>query len=119
MRCITNAIYMYLPSVSLNCSTTLPFSSMRITTDHQTLTAALKQLDIKPDDYYLMFDSDTSAVYIVWCTTSANAMRILEEETCVDLDVTNDQDWLSYEELPPGYQPKRPLVCLRYILETN
>ena len=102
---------------------------MVITTDHSAITKALEQFNIKPEDYYLMFDSDTNAIYIVWCTTASNALRLAETESCIDIDVNNTQEWQSYEELPLGLRAYReldlsclipsPLVCVRYILETN
>jgi len=85
---------------------------MVITTDHSAITNALEQFNIKPEDYYLMFDSDANAIYIVWCTTWSNAIRLLQSEQCVGIEI--------YEELPPleSLMPS-PLVCVRYILETN
>jgi hypothetical protein len=93
---------------------------MVITTDHNAITTALQQFNIKPEDYYLMFDSDANAIYIVWCTTWTNALRLAISESCIDIDLTNTQEWQSYEELPrlESLIPS-PLVCVRYILETN
>ena len=98
---------------------------MVITTDHSAITNALEQFNIKPEDYYLMFDSDANAIYIVWCTTWSNALRLVQSEQCVDIEFPDSQlnsliKWQSYEELPPleSLMPS-PLVCVRYILETN
>jgi hypothetical protein len=91
---------------------------MIITTDHSAITEALEQFNIKPEDYYLMFDSDVYAIYIVWCTTWSNALRLVQSETCIDIELANLQKWQSYEDLPPleSLIPS-PLVCVRYILE--
>jgi len=98
---------------------------MVITTDHSAIINALEQFNIKPEDYYLMFDSDANAIYIVWCTTWSNALRLVQSEQCVDIELPDSQlssliKWQSYEELPPleSLIPS-PLVCVRYILETN
>jgi hypothetical protein len=93
---------------------------MIITTDHSAITEALERFNIKPEDYYLMFDSDTNVIYIVWCTTWSNALRLAQSEPCVDIELSDPQEWQSYEELPPleSLRPS-PLVCVRYILETN
>ena len=93
---------------------------MIITTDHSAITEALERFNIKPEDYYLMFDSDANAIYIVWCTTWHNALRLAQSESCVDIELPDTQEWLSYEELPPleSLIPS-PLVCVRYILATN
>jgi hypothetical protein len=93
---------------------------MVITTDHNAITEALEQFNIKPEDYYLMFDSDANAIYIVWCTTWSNALRLVQSEPCVDIELSDPQEWQSYEELPPleSLIPS-PLVCVRYILEAN
>ena len=93
---------------------------MVITTDHNAITEALQQFNIKPEDYYLMFDSDANAIYIVWCTTWSNALHLVQSEQCVDIELPDTQEWLSYEELPTleSLMPS-PLVCVRYILETN
>ena len=93
---------------------------MVITTDHNAIAKVLQQFDIKPEDYYLMFDSDTNAIYIVWCTSGSNALRLVESESCIDIDLANTQEWQSYEELPPLHLlMPNPLICVRYILETN
>jgi len=99
---------------------------MVITTDHNAITKALEQFNIKPEDYYLMFDSDINAIYIVWCTTWHNALRLMQSELCIDMDPTNSQQWQSYEELQ-SYEKlpslhcliPTPLVCVRYILEAK
>jgi hypothetical protein len=99
---------------------------MVITTDHNAITKALEQFNIKPEDYYLMFDSDANAIYIVWCTTWSNALHLVQSESCIDMDPANSQEWQSYEELQSyGESPSlhclipTPLVCVRYILEVN
>ena len=93
---------------------------MVITTDHNAIAKVLQQFNIKPEDYYLMFDSDTNAIYIVWCTSGSNALRLVESESCIDIDLANTQEWQSYEELPPSHLLiLNPLICVRYILETN
>jgi hypothetical protein len=93
---------------------------MIITTDHSAITEALELFNIKPEDYYLMFDSDFYAIYIVWCTTWSNALRLVQSETCIDIELSDPQEWRSYEKLPPleSLIPS-PLVCVRYILEVN
>ena len=93
---------------------------MIITTDHNAITTALQQFNIKPEDYYLMFDSDANAIYIVWCTTWSSALRLVQLKACIDIELPDTQEWLSYEELPPleSLIP-RNLVCVRYILEAN
>lgn len=90
---------------------------MIVTIDHYEITSALKQFNIKPEDYYLLFDSDLSVVFIVWCTSGTNALRLAETESCIDIDPCNNQGWMSFEKLPIGYKPE-PLVCVRYILAT-
>jgi len=92
---------------------------MKLTTNQSEINSVLKSFDINPQDYYLLFDSESLSVYVVWCTSASNAMRLVAEESCIDIDITNNHDWLSDEEIPPGYKPKEPLVCVRYILETN
>jgi hypothetical protein len=94
---------------------------MIITTDHDAITNALEEFNIKPEDYYLMFDSDANAIYIVWCTTWSNALRLVQSETCIDIELPNSKEWQSYEKMPPSleYLTPSPLVCVRYILETN
>ena len=93
---------------------------MVITTDHSAITEALERFNIKPENYYLMFDSGANAIYIVWCTTWSNALRLVQSEPCIDIELPDTQEWLSCEELPPleSLIPS-PLVCVRYILETN
>ena len=93
---------------------------MVITTDHSAITEALERFNIKPEDYYLMFDSGASAIYIVWCTTGSNALRLVQSEPCIDIELSDPQEWLSREKLPAlEYLVLNPLVCVRYILETN
>ena len=93
---------------------------MVITTDHNAITEALQQFNIKLEDYYLMFDSDANAIYIVWCTTWSNALRLVQSEACIDIERANSQEWQSYGELPPlDCLIPSPLVCVRYILEAN
>jgi hypothetical protein len=93
---------------------------MIITTDHSAITEALERFNIKPEDYYLMFDSDVYAIYIVWCTTWNNALRLVQSESCIDIELPDTQEWQSYEKLPPlGSLIPSPLVCVRYILEVG
>jgi hypothetical protein len=96
---------------------------MIITTDHDAITNALEEFNIKPEDYYLMFDSDANAIYIVWCTTWSNALRLVQSETCIDIELPNSKEWQSYEKMPSSLEYSlpipSPLVCVRYILETN
>jgi hypothetical protein len=93
---------------------------MVITTDHSAITKALERFNIKPEDYYLMFDSNANAIYIVWCTTWSNALRLVQLEACVDIELVNSHGWYCYEELPSleSLIPS-PLVCVRYIFATN
>jgi hypothetical protein len=90
------------------------------TTDHSAITEALERFNIKPEDYYLMFDSDANAIYIVWCTTWSNALRLTGSQIYVEFDINNSQEWQSREDFPP-LDPSitSPLVCVRYILEAN
>jgi hypothetical protein len=94
---------------------------MVITTDHSAITEALQRFNIKPEDYYLMFDSGANAIYIVWCTTWNNALRLVQSEPCIDIELSDPQEWQSYEKLPATleYLIPSPLVCVRYILAVN
>jgi hypothetical protein len=93
---------------------------MVITTDHSAITEALERFNIKPEDYYLMFDSGANAIYIVWCTTWSNALRLAQSEPCIDIQLSYSQEWQSYEKLPLlGSLIPSPLVCVRYILAVN
>lgn len=87
---------------------------MALTTDHHEIQAALKRFSIREDEYYLL--CEPNAIYIVWCTKGPKALELVEHEECIDIDIKGH--WFCYEELPPNYEPE-PLVCVRYILNTN
>jgi hypothetical protein len=87
---------------------------MPLTTDHHEIQAALTRFGINQEDYYLVFD--TNAIYMVWCTKGPKALDLVKHEECIDIDIKGE--WFCYEELPPAYEPD-PLVCVRYILNTN
>lgn len=89
-------------------------STMALTTDHHEIQAALKRFSIREDEYYLL--CEPNAIYIVWCTKGPKALELVEHEECIDIDIKGH--WFCYEELPPNYEPE-PLVCVRYILNTN
>ena len=59
---------------------------MTITLDHQQIQYALKEFDIKEQDYYLLFDQ---SVYMVWCTTGSKAWELVTENSCVSLNYRN------------------------------
>ena len=101
---------------------------MAITLDHQQIQYALKEFDIKEQDYYLLFDQN---VYMVWCTTGAKALQLVTENSCVSLDYKNQclppehdhvpgigSQWYYLNEIPKSYVVPS-YVCVRYILETN
>ena len=86
---------------------------MPITLDHQQIQYALKEFDIKEQDYYLLFDQ---SVYMVWCTTGTKAWELVTENSCVSLNYRNE--WYHFDEiLGPYVVPS--YACVRYILETN
>jgi hypothetical protein len=86
---------------------------MAITLDHQQIQYALKEFDIREQDYYLEFDQ---SVYMVWCTTGTKALELMSENSCVSIDYKNQ--WYYCRELPKTYVVPS-YVCIRYILETN
>jgi hypothetical protein len=86
---------------------------MTITLDHQQIQYALKEFDIKEQDYYLLFDQ---SVYMVWCTTGTKALQLVTENSCVSLNYKNQ--WYYLYEIPKAYVVAS-YVCVRYILETN
>ena len=86
---------------------------MAITLDHQQIQYALKEFDIKEQDYYLLFDQ---SVYMVWCTTGPKALQLVTENSCVSLDYKNQ--WYYLYEIPKVYVVPS-YVCVRYILAVN
>ena len=86
---------------------------MAITLDHQQIQYALKDFDIKEQDYYLLFDQ---CVYMVWCTTGPKALELVIENHCVSLEYK--KQWYYAPEMPKSYVIPS-YACVRYILETN
>ena len=86
---------------------------MAITIDHQQIQYALKEFDIKEQDYYLFFDQN---VYMVWCTTGAKALQLVTENSCVSLDHRNQ--WYYLHGIPESYVVPS-YVCVKYILAVN
>ena len=86
---------------------------MPITLDHQQIQYALKEFDIREQDYYLLFDHN---VYMVWCTTGIKALELMSENSCVSLEYRNQ--WYYFHEIPKAYVAPS-YVCVKYILEVN
>jgi hypothetical protein len=86
---------------------------MAITLDHQQIQYALKEFDIKEQDYYLLFDQ---SVYMVWCTTGPKAWELVTENSCISLDYKNQ--WHHLHEIPKAYVVPS-YACVRYILAVN
>lgn len=84
-----------------------------VTLDHIQIQTALKQFGIHPHDYYLLFNHNI--VYIVWCTTGAEALQFVTENSCVAIDIKGE--WYYSSELPDNYVP-HTYACVRYILVT-
>jgi hypothetical protein len=98
---------------SKSCSTfTQHLNHMPVTIDNQELQDALEEFDIRPTDYYLSFH--TNVVYLVWCTTGANAARHVHNNGCIDIEIKG----VWHDEVPEGYILPE-YVCVRYVLATN
>lgn len=87
---------------------------MTVTLDHAQIQTALKQFGIHEHDYYLQFTGNI--IYIVWCTTGAEALQFVTDNSCVALE--HKGEWYYQGELPDDYKPFT-YVCVRYILATN
>jgi len=85
---------------------------MPVTIDHKELQDALDQLGIRPADYYLSFD--TNVIYLVWCTTGANAVRLVHSNGCMDIEIKG----VWHDQVPEGFILPS-CACVRYILATN
>ena len=85
---------------------------MPVTIDHKELQDALGEFNIGPADYYLSFD--TNVVYLVWCTTGANAVRLVRNNGCIDIEIKG----VWHDEVPEGYRLPA-YACVRYVLATN
>lgn len=86
---------------------------MPVTIDHAQIQAALKEFNIKQDDYYLLFDAN---VYMVWCTTGAKALQLATQNSCIAIDCRGQ--WYYYHEIPADYILPS-YVCVKYILAVN
>ena len=86
---------------------------MPITIDNQDIINCLARFNIKPDDYYLLFDNNV--VYMVWCAKYSDVPRLASDPECIDVEIKGT--WIPYEDLKPG--DLTPLFCARYILATN
>ena len=86
---------------------------MPITIDHAQIQAALKEFDIKQDDYYLLFDTN---VYMIWCTTGAKALQLVTQNSCISIDCKGE--WYYQHEIPSDYVVPS-YACVKYILAVN
>ena len=86
---------------------------MAITLDHNQIQTALKEFDIKEQDYYLLFDTN---VYMVWCTTGPKALQLVTENSCVSLDYKGE--WYYLHEIPNAYVVPS-YACVKYILAVD
>jgi hypothetical protein len=87
---------------------------MALTLDHNQLQTALKEFEVKEEDYYLL--CETNVIYMIWCTTGAKAHMYIANDPCVAIDIKGT--WYYYGELPEDYTLPT-YVCLRYILQTT
>jgi hypothetical protein len=85
---------------------------MPVTIDNQEIQDALEEFKIRPADYYLWFD--TNVVYLAWCTTGANAVGLVHNNGCIDIEIKG----VWHDEVPEGYIPPA-YACVRYVLATN
>jgi hypothetical protein len=85
---------------------------MPVTIDHKELQDALEEFDIRPADYYLWFA--TNVVYLVWCTTGANAVGLVHNNGCIDIEIKG----VWHDEVPEGFVLPS-YACVRYVLATN
>jgi hypothetical protein len=88
-------------------------NTMPITIDNQDIANCLVEFNIKPDDYYLLFDNNV--VYIVWCAKYADVPRLALTPECLDVEIKGS--WIPYENVE--HKELTPLFCARYILATN
>ena len=86
---------------------------MPITIDNQDIVNCLVRFNIKPDEYYLLFDNDV--VYMIWCAKISDVPRLGSDPECIDVEIKGS--WISYEDAE--YKDLTPLFCTRYILATR
>ena len=86
---------------------------MPITIVHEDIRDALSKLNIKPDEYYLLFDDN--AVYMVWCAKINDVPRLGSYPDCLDVEIKGS--WIPFENVE--YKELTPLFCARYILATS
>lgn len=91
----------------------IAYNSMPITIDYEDIRHTLSKFNIKPDEYYLLFDNN--AVYMVWCAKIVDVSCLELNPECLDVEIKGS--WIPYENIE--FKELTPLFCARYILATN